>query len=120
MTSSTPEMPVDPSGVPTEEPTTPTPAPPSLPAAKDGENYAACADGTCEVVIRQAATITLDGKKVAVTVVDESIKLKGPSFEISVKGSGVSSWGSMDGPTHSASVKAADGTTAILVLQSRS
>ena len=117
-TSATPEMPVEPSGLPEEPATPPTPTP-AFPAAKDGENYAACADGNCEVLIRKAASITLDGKKVAVTVVDEAIKLKGPSFEISVKGNGMSSWGSFDGVSHSASVKAADGTTAILILRSR-
>jgi hypothetical protein len=107
-----------PSGTPTEEPSTPTPTP-SFPTAKDGQNYAACSDGNCEVLIRKAATLKLDGKKVAVTVVDEAIKLKGPSFDISVKGNGMSSWGSMGGPMHSASVKAADGTTAILILRTR-
>ncbi|MEU4607854.1 hypothetical protein AB0F43_33130 [Kribbella sp. NPDC023972] len=120
-TSSAPTSEV-PSGTPMEEPSTPTPTPtptPSFPTAKDGQNYAACSDGNCEVLIRKAATLKLDGKKVAVTVVDEAIKLKGPSFDISVKGNGMSSWGSMGGPMHSAAVKAADGATAILILRTR-
>ena len=124
---STPEMPVEPSGLPMDEPSTPTPTPtPSFPTAKDGQNYAACSDGNCEVLVRKLAQITLDRRKVNMTVADGRITITnarkdgGSNFTVSVQGTaGVATWGSMGGPMHSASLKAAEGTTAIVILKTR-
>ena len=117
-TSSTPEMPVEPSGLP-EEPATPTPTPtptPAFPVAKDGENYAACADGNCEVLIRKAASFTISGERTKATVIDGTLKLTSPTGYVSMSGSGYSSW-SNGGPTHTATLKAAKDDTAILILR---
>lgn len=119
-TSAAPEMPVEPSGLPLGEPATPTTT--VFPTAQDGENYQACADGNCEVLIRKAAQFTLDGEKVNATVADgritltDAVKDDGSSFTVSVQGAGVATWGP---PMHSASLKAAEGTTAILILRTR-
>lgn len=123
---STPEMPVEPSGLPLES-TTPTPTPtPTFPTAKDGQNYTACSDGNCEVLVRKAAQITLDRRKVNMTVADGRITITnarkdgGSNFTVSVQGTaGVATWGSLGGPMHSASLKAAEGTTAIVILKTR-
>jgi hypothetical protein len=129
-TSTTSSTSVEPSGPPSEEPSTPTPTPtptPAFPTAKDGQNYKACADGNCEVLIRKAAQLTLSGRKVNATVADGRITITnakkdgGSNFTVSVQGTaGVATWGSMGGPMHSASLKAAEGTTAILILRTRS
>lgn len=125
---STPEMPVEPSGLPLNPSTTPTAAAPTttpLPTAKDGTNYAACTDGNCEVLVRKAATLTIDGEKVRVTVADGWIELTnrtrpgGNGFEVSVRGSGVSSWTSNGGPVHTVATKSAEGTTGVLILRTR-
>ena len=126
-TVSTPEMPVEPSGLPVEATPTPTSTPsPTFPTAKDGQNYAACSDGNCEVLVRKAAQITLDRRKVNMTVADGRITITnarkdgGSNFTVSVQGTaGVATWGSMGGPMHSASLKAAEGTTAIVILRTR-
>ncbi|MCI2423231.1 hypothetical protein MOQ72_38010 [Saccharopolyspora sp. K220] len=49
--------------------TTTTTAPPPVIAA-DGTNYAACADGTCEISLSQPVNITLNGGTLAVTSVN--------------------------------------------------
>jgi hypothetical protein len=86
-----------------------------FPTAKDGTNYKACNDGKCEVLIRKAANFTLEGKKVRATVVKGTLKLTFATGYVSMSGTGYSSW-SDGGPTHSATLKAADGDTAILIL----
>lgn len=100
--------------------TTPAePSTPPLPTAKDGQNYKACTDGNCEVLIEKTATLTIDGKKVTATVEDGYVQLvqRGPDgFQVGVSGSGGTSWGDSNGPRHSLSLKAADGTTAVVVL----
>jgi hypothetical protein len=88
--------------------------------AKDGRNYKACDDGTCEVLIRGKATLNLNGDKSAVTVVDGTVKITDDNGYVSISGSGVSSWGDSGGPLHTAALKYAEGDTAVLVLTTRS
>ncbi|WP_433162621.1 hypothetical protein [Kribbella sp. CA-247076] len=92
-----------------------------FPAAADGQNYAACADGNCEVLVRESATLTVEGLPIAVTVVDGKVRLtgkhaNGSAFDVSASGNGVAGWGSGD-RSHTLALKAADGSTAILILR---
>jgi hypothetical protein len=50
------------------------------------------------------------------TVEDGGIQLEGSTFKASAKGTAVSTWGE-NGVIHRMSVKAADGTTGVLVLE---
>jgi hypothetical protein len=103
----------------TPPPTTATvPSKTPFPTAKDGRNYKACNDGKCEVLIRKAASFTLQGKKVQATVVKGTLKLTFATGYVSMSGTGYSSW-SDGGPTHSATLKASDGDNAILILTTR-
>ena len=104
---------------PTEEPSTPTPSPtPVFPTAKDGQSYKACADGNCEVLLRSKAVITLHGKKYNATVKSGTVRLESGSGYVSLSGFGYVSW-SNNGPVYSATLKAAEGDTAILIIRSR-
>ncbi|MEU8222712.1 hypothetical protein [Kribbella sp. NPDC048915] len=91
-----------------------------VPEAADGQNYAACNDGTCEVLIRGQAVLTLNGQKNTVTVTDGTVKLVHGTGYASVGGGGSTSWGSSDGPLHTVSLKYAEGDTAVVVLTTRS
>lgn len=87
-----------------------------LPAAADGQNYRACIDGDCEVLVRKSAELTLGKDKLDVTVSNASVRITDGDGYVSIGGGGVSSWGPSGGPLHTASLKAADGDTAIVVL----
>ncbi|HZX06195.1 hypothetical protein [Kribbella sp.] len=112
-----------------------TPSSPAVPAAKDGENYRACADGTCEVLIRKQAVITLNGDKFTATVAKGTLKFTDAKGYISVSRSGTdasrSGGGSVSGvaggiaavswhddgrPTHIATLTYAAGDTVIVKL----
>ncbi|NIK56356.1 hypothetical protein [Kribbella shirazensis] len=90
-----------------------------MPAAKDGQNYKACNDGTCEVLIRGKAMLDITGDKSTVTVVDGTLKITDGNGYVSLSGNGMSSWGDSGGPLHTASLKYAEGDTAVLVLTTR-
>ena len=105
----------------TPSPTSATPTPPTpsttrppVQTAKDGQNYKACSDGNCEVLIRKAASFTLSGERVKVTVVDGTVKITMKDGYVSISGGGFSSWSNADGPRHTASLNSADGNTAVL------
>jgi hypothetical protein len=101
-------------------PVTPSPVPPALPTAKDGQNYKACNDGNCEVLIRKTAVITLNGEKNTATVKDGSVRLTHGSGYVSLGGlGGAVTWYHDDGPTHSASLKYAEGDTVIMVIRTQ-
>ncbi len=98
----------------------PTPTTPSFPTAKDGQNYKACNDGNCEVLIRKTAVLTLNGQKNTATVKDGGVRLTSGSGYVSLSGlDGYVSWSNGNGPTHSATLKAAEGDTVILVISTR-
>lgn len=62
------------------------------PAAKDGTDYAACADGNCEVAVDAPVTIGVSGHSFAVkTIEDDRI-----TYELTLKGGGTAS-GSLGG-----------------------
>jgi len=106
---------------PTAAPSTPTPTPmptPSFPTAKDGQNYKACADGNCEVLLSSKAVIGLHVKKYNATVKSGTVRLESGSGYVSLSGFGNVSW-SNNGPVYSATLKAAEGDTAILIIRSR-
>ena len=110
-----------------------TSASPTLPVAKDGQNYTACADGVCEVLIRQKAALNLNGDKFTATVLDGALKLTDSKGYISLSksGSDVSrsgggsaggaagglaavSWSEQGGPLHIATLTYAEGDTVIV------
>lgn len=101
------------------------PQKPAFPTAKDGQNYKACNDGNCEVLIRKKATLTVDGLKVVATAARNGVTLTGrysdgSSFEAGFTGRGSTSWGSASNRSaHTATLKTAVGTTAILILTSK-
>lgn len=109
----------------TPSPTPATPRPPSpirpstptaQPIAKDGQNYKACADGNCEVLVRKAASFTLSGERVKVTVADGTVKVTTKNGYISISGGGLGTWNNANGPLHTVSLKSAEGSTAIIRL----
>ncbi|TDD56354.1 hypothetical protein E1263_25270 [Kribbella antibiotica] len=113
--------PVTPSALPPSSPPASTPAPstPAFPSAKDGQNYKACNDGNCEVLIRKTAVITLNGEKNTATVKDGGVRLASKTGYVSLGGlGGAVSWSS-NGPTHMATLKAAEGDTVIIVIKTR-
>ncbi|HET6740199.1 MAG TPA: hypothetical protein VFH76_14735 [Kribbella sp.] len=102
------------------------------PAAKDGQNYKACLDGTCEVLIRTKAALNLKGDKFAATVVNGTLKLTDAKGYISLgrDGSGASrtgggsvggmaggiaavSWHDAGRPSHTATLSYAEGDTVV-------
>ncbi|MET7277759.1 hypothetical protein ABZS29_05960 [Kribbella sp. NPDC005582] len=115
-----------PSALTTPPPSTLTTPPPStsppsaFPTAKDGQNYKACNDGNCEVLIRKHAVLTLSGQKNTATVKDGGVRLTSGSGYVSLSGlGGYVSWSNGNGPTHSATLKAAEGDTVIMVISTR-
>ena len=116
-----------------EKPASSTPTSASMPAAKDGQNYAACVDGTCEVLIRQKAALNLGGAKFTATVADGELKLTDAKGYISLSknGGGASrsgggsaggaagglagvSWSDQGGPLHIATLTYAEGDVVIV------
>ena len=95
---------------------TPTGTP--FPTAKDGQNYKSCNDGNCEVLVHSKAVITLRGKKYNATVKSGTVRLESGSGYVSLSGYGYVSW-SNNGPVYNATLKAAEGDTAILIITSR-
>ncbi|MGZ0150796.1 hypothetical protein ACXJJ3_27305 [Kribbella sp. WER1] len=112
---------------------TPTPPSPAVPAAKDGQNYKACVDGTCEVLVRSKAAINLSGDTFTATVAKGTLKLTDSRGYISLSRTGVSSsrsgsggvggaaggiaaasWNDEDGPVHTATLTYAEGDTVIV------
>jgi hypothetical protein len=106
--------------------------------AKDGQNYKACDDGTCEVLIRGKATLNLTGSKFTATVADGTLKLTDSKGYISLSrnGSGASrsgggsaggvaggiaavSWSDQGGPVHIATLTYAEGDTVVVALTTR-
>ncbi|MFD7156849.1 hypothetical protein ACFV9C_19770 [Kribbella sp. NPDC059898] len=109
---------------------TPTPA---VPAAKDGQNYKACVDGACEVLVRAKALIDLNGDKFTATVAKGTLKLTDSHGYISLSRTGSSSsrtgngsvggvagglaavqWNDGNGPVHIATLTYAEGDTVIV------
>jgi len=120
------ETPPPTAGTPPSALTTPppsassTPPPSAFPTAKDGQNYKACNDGNCEVLIRKHAVLTLNGQKNTATVKDGGVRLTSGSGYVSLSGlGGYVSWSNGNGPTHSATLKAAEGDTVIMVISTR-
>ncbi|MEV8374362.1 hypothetical protein AB0P21_16585 [Kribbella sp. NPDC056861] len=77
---------------PIAPPTTP------LPAAADGQNYQACADGNCEVLVKKSAKFAVKGKLLTITVVDGAVSVSnreadGGGFTTGLSLDGSSSWG---------------------------
>lgn len=110
-----------------------TPTSAAVPAAKDGENYAACVDGVCEVLIRQKAALNLGGDKFTATVSNGELKLTDAKGYISLSknGGGASrsgggsaggaagglagvSWSDQGGPLHIATLSYAEGDVVIV------
>lgn len=104
-----------------------------VPAAKDGQNYRACDDGICEVMIRTKAVLNLKGDKFTATVADGTLKLTDMNGYISLSrtGSDVSrsgggsaggvagglsavSWNAQGGPLHIATLTYAEGDSVIV------
>ena len=104
-----------------------------MPAAKDGESYAACVDGVCEVLIRQKAALNLGGDKFTATVADGTLKLTDAKgyITLSKSGGGASrsgggsaggaagglagvSWSDQGGPLRIATLSYAEGDTVIV------
>src|SRR5689334_14532051 len=83
-------LPSAPSTPPPSLPSTPppslpsTPPPSAFPTAKDGQNYKACNDGNCEVLIRKHAVLTLNGQKNTATVKDGGVRLTSGSGYVSL------------------------------------
>ncbi|WP_134131637.1 hypothetical protein [Kribbella pratensis] len=117
-----------PSGTPAGTPTSA-----AVPAAEDGQNYQACVDGVCEVMIRKKAVINLKGAKFTATVADGTLKLTDSKGYISLSrsGSDVSrsgggsaggvagglaavSWSDQGGPLHIATLTYAEGDAVIV------
>lgn len=91
-----------------------------MPTAKDGQNYKACNDGNCEVVIQKKAVITLNGEKNTATVKDGSVRLASANGYVSLGGLGGSvSWSNGNGPTHSATLNYAEGDVVIMVIRTQ-
>jgi hypothetical protein len=126
-------------GCSSETPTSPaTSASPTVPVAKDGQNYTACTDGACEVLIRQKAALNLSGEKFTATVLDGALKLTDSKGYISLSksGSDVSrsgggsaggasgglaavSWSEQGGPLHIATLTYAEGDTVIVTFATK-
>ncbi|WP_134120348.1 hypothetical protein [Kribbella kalugense] len=124
----------------TPSPTLGTPQPPSplqpstqAPTAKDGQNYKACVDGICEVLIRNKAALNLSGDKFAATVAAGKLKLTDSHGYIALSRNGTDvsrsgggsaggvaggiaavSWSSQGGPLHIATLTYAEGDTVIV------
>ena len=105
---------------PSTPPSLTTPTTPAFSTAKDGQNYKACNDGNCEVLIRKTATITLNGEKNTATVQDGSLRLADSDGYVSLSGGSTGvSWGNSGGPIHGAILKAGDGDTVIVIITTR-
>lgn len=106
------------------------PVSPTVPPAKDGQNYQACVDGTCEVLIRKTAALNLRGDKFTATVAGGTLKLTDAKGYISLSKNGSDasrsgggsvgganggvSWNDQDGPVHVATLAYAEGDTVIV------
>lgn len=106
-------------GKPSTPPSLTTPTTPAFPTAKDGQNYKACNDGNCEVLIRKTAIITLNGEKNTATVQDGGLRLADSDGYVSLSGGSGVSWGNSGGPVHGATLKASDGDTVIVIITTR-
>ncbi|MFB6721728.1 hypothetical protein ACFCV3_16250 [Kribbella sp. NPDC056345] len=106
---------------PTVGPPTPIiPTTPPLPEAKDGQNYEACNDGNCEVLIRKTAVITIGGEKNSATVKDGVIRLVRKNGSITLGGvGGVVLWGDGTGPLHRATLTFSEGDTVVMAIVTR-
>lgn len=112
-----------------------TPSLPAAPKAKDGQNYQACTDGTCQVLIRKKAALNLNGDKFTATVAKGTLKLTDSKGYISLSqnGSGASrsgggsvggvagglagvSWRDAGRPAHTATLSYAEGDTVVVNL----
>ncbi|GAA1605164.1 hypothetical protein [Kribbella karoonensis] len=110
-----------------------TPTAPAVPAAKDGQNYKACVDGICEVLVRTKAVINLNGDTFTATVAKGTLKLTDAKGYISLSRTGSSSsrsgngsvggaaggiaavqWNDGDGPVHIATLTYAEDDTVIV------
>jgi hypothetical protein len=118
----------------TPSPTVPsTSSQPVVPAAKDGQNYKACNDGTCEVLIRKKAVLNLRGDKFTATVAAATLKLTDSNGYIALSRNGTDvsrsgggsaggvaggiaavSWSSQSGPLHIATLTYAEADTVIV------
>lgn len=112
---------------------TSTPSQAVVPAAKDGQNYKACNDGTCEVLIRKKAVLNLRGDKFTATVAAATLKLTDSNGYIALSRNGTDvsrsgggsaggvaggiaavSWSSQSGPLHIATLTYAEADTVIV------
>lgn len=104
-----------------------------MPVAKDGQDYTACVDGVCEVLIRQKAALNLGGAKFTATVANGELKLTDAKgyITLSKSGGGASrsgggsaggaagglagvSWSDQGGPLHIATLSYAEGDVVIV------
>ncbi|ADB33519.1 hypothetical protein Kfla_4489 [Kribbella flavida DSM 17836] len=100
------------STAPTTPPTTP------LPLAADGENYQACTDGNCEVLVKQSARFAVKGKLLTVTVTNGEVNVSnreadGSGFTTGLTEQGGSKWGSAGSMTEG-KVSGRNATAAVL------
>ena len=126
-----------PASTPSKTPSN-TPTSAAEPAAKDGQNYTACADGACEVLIRKEAVLNLNGAKFTATVVDGTLKLTDSKGYISLSRSGTDvsrsgggsaggvagglaavSWSEQGGPLHIATLTYAEGDAVIVAFTTK-
>ncbi|GAA0623551.1 hypothetical protein HPO96_33515 [Kribbella sandramycini] len=92
------------------------PAGQALPIADDGQNYAACADGTCVVLIKKSAAFTVRGTRITVSVAGGTVSIgnrtsDGGGFSTNVGGK--AGWGSAGSMTN-ATPLGLNGSTAVL------
>ncbi|ONI90912.1 hypothetical protein ALI22I_10785 [Saccharothrix sp. ALI-22-I] len=76
------------SGTAVPAPTTTTTTPPPPPTATDGTDYAACADGTCEVAVSGPVDIALGGSAGPGTFSVRTMHADGIDFEVTLAQSG--------------------------------
>jgi hypothetical protein len=89
------------------------PSPDPLPAAKDGTNVAACADGRCQIEISDPVDVTVAGARFTVAVSEGRLWLAQDSGFIQLRGPGTARFGHSGGTTVF-SVVASDDTTAVV------
>lgn len=88
----------------------------ATPTAKDAQNYAACADGNCEVLIRGAAAISVYGVLFTVTVAEDSFDARGGDGYLHVAGIGSSSLSGFAGAEPTLEVTFHKGDTAVVAI----
>ncbi|MFD3402901.1 hypothetical protein ACFWUU_19600 [Kribbella sp. NPDC058693] len=95
-----------------------TSTPAIAPAAKDGQNYKACADGNCEVLIRGSAVIAVYGVLFTFTVAEGSFDERGGGGFLHVSGiGGPAPLGGFTGAEPALEVTFHEGDTAVVAIR---